>query len=81
MLNEEHRAMLVRAYERFKQTGDRDEFHDALDLVKLLAPEKFFHGDKDPRLDTRIFVHMPFSTYWSGRALTNKIAWPVGTRT
>lgn len=75
MLNAEYRQILVEAYRRFKETGNRDQFNDAIQLVKAMAPEKFFHGDKDPRLDSRVFVHMPFSGHWSGRALTTKRAW------
>jgi hypothetical protein len=75
MLSDEHRQILVEAHRRFKETRDRDEFNDTIQMVKALAPEKFFHGEKDPRLGLRVFVHQPFSGHWSGRALTVKRAW------
>ena len=75
MLSPEHRQILVEALHTFRLNKDRDQFNDAIQLVKALAPEKFFHGDKDPRLESRVFVHQPFSGHWSGRALTNKRAW------
>lgn len=72
MLEQQHRDMLMAAYDRFKATKDRDEIDEAINLVRLIAPEKFFKvggKDPDPALARRVFYNEPFSTHWSGRAI------------
>lgn len=72
MLEDKHRDMLRAGYARYKETKDRDELIEATNLVKLLAPEKFFKtGDKnpDPALERRVFFNEPFSAFWSGTAI------------
>lgn len=72
MLEQQHRDMLMAAYVRFKVNKDWEEIEEAINLVKLIAPEKFFKtGGKelDPALAKRVFFNEPFSTHWSGRAI------------
>jgi hypothetical protein len=72
MLEQKHRDMLIAAYEKFKFTKDREDIDDAISLVKLMAPEKFFQTggkDLDPALARRVFFNEPFSAHWSGRAI------------
>ena len=72
MLEQRHKDMLIAAYEQFKQTKDIDDIDEAISLVKLEAPEKFFKTsgkDLDPALAKRVFFDEPRSSYWSGTAI------------
>jgi hypothetical protein len=72
MLEQKHRDMLIAAYEKFKFTKDREDIDDAISLVKLMAPEKFFQTggkDLDPALARRVFFNEPYSAHWSGTAI------------
>lgn len=72
MLEDKHRDMLIDAYRRFKETKDFDEVLEAISLVRLLAPEKFFQvGGKtpDPSLEKRVFFNEPYSSHWSGTCI------------
>jgi len=65
--------MLIDAAARYKITRDLKEFNEAINLVKLIAPEKFFktHDPRnpDPALARRVFFDEPFSAFWSGKAI------------
>lgn len=77
MLSPEHQEILKEAHRRWHQTKNMQHINDAIELVKSLAPEKFFREGKtpDPLLARRVFVHQPYSGHWSGTARTNKRAW------
>jgi|GEM_PF-3478318 len=77
MLELQHREMLMDAAARYKITRDLEEFNEAVNLVKSLAPEKFFKTN-DPRnpdlaLERRVFFNEPFSTFWSGKAINKYV--------
>lgn len=77
MLEIKHREILIRGYERFKQTGDRTHIDDAINLVNALSPKSFFQGPKDKDLGQRVFVHAPRSAHWSGTARTYEDAYQI----
>ena len=66
MLSSEHRKVLMIACERYKVTKDPEDLNTWIELVRILASEKFFHGDDDPRLKDRVFFNEPYSAHWSG---------------
>jgi hypothetical protein len=66
MLSPEHQKVLMIACERYKVTKDPEDLNKGIELVRILASEKFFHGDDDPRLKDRVFFNEPYSAHWSG---------------
>jgi hypothetical protein len=80
MLEERYRGYLIEGYTRFKTTKDRTHIDDAINLVKALSPKSFFQGEKDKTLEKRIFFHAPFSTHWSGNAITQDDAYSLNKR-
>jgi hypothetical protein len=57
------------------ETKDPEIINEAIELVKLLAPQYFFKTDSngkdiDPELNNRVFYHMPRGSTWSGTFIT-----------
>lgn len=57
------------------ESKDEKIIDAAIRKVKHMAPTYFYGDAKDPTLKDRVFHHMPFSSAWSGRALTSHSAW------
>lgn len=71
MLEQKYRDMLIKAAE----SEDTETINRTIETIKLVSPNNFFFGDKDPELEKRVFYHRPFSTHWSGKAIKDGLAY------
>lgn len=68
LLSKEHQAILKAASEK----KNFEEIDKAISFVKMFAPRKFLTENE---MDKRVFYHRPAGMYWSGTAISTKLAY------
>jgi hypothetical protein len=68
LLSKEHQAILKTAADK----KNSEEVDKAISFVKMFAPRKFLTEND---MEKRVFYHRPAGMYWSGTAISTKLAY------